>query len=169
MAEQKASNVALCPECDGQIYLSGKPRLGQKFTCRQCSSVLVITSRKPLELDLANSKQPGGVPTNTNKRPKRKEIISQAASQQDSKHKEEPLMATSTQVTATLCPECQARLRFHKPLKMGQLISCPECEETLEVISLLPLELYWADEEPWTDLNDDYDDYDDFQDLSPYR
>lgn len=65
-------------------------------------------------------------------------------------------MNTVPQVSMADCPECDARLRFHKPLKMGQLIICPECEETLEVIALRPLELGWADEDPW-----DYDEHDD--------
>lgn len=53
-------------------------------------------------------------------------------------------------VATAECPECEAIIRFHKPLKPGQVVVCPECHEQLEVIQLDPLELDWA-----------FDDYDD--------
>lgn len=58
-------------------------------------------------------------------------------------------MTTMSTVTLADCPECNATLRFHKPLKEHQLVVCSECNETLEVVSLRPLELSWANEDPW--------------------
>ena len=51
------------------------------------------------------------------------------------------------------CPECETNIRFHKPLKVGQIVICPECEERLEVRQLNPLELDWT----FDDYDDDYD------------
>lgn len=65
-------------------------------------------------------------------------------------------MSAKSRVSMTECPECDARLRFHKSLKVGQLVLCPECDEMLEVVSLLPLELSWANEDPWDfEVDDD--------------
>lgn len=73
-------------------------------------------------------------------------------------------MSTVSRVSIADCPECDARLRYHKQLRVGQLVVCPECEETLEVVSLDPLKLYWADEDPW-----DIEDFNDSQSNSNYR
>lgn len=42
------------------------------------------------------------------------------------------------------CPECDTRIRFKKQPKIGQLTTCPECLERLEVVSTRPLEVDWA-------------------------
>lgn len=154
MAQQKNSNVALCPECEGRVQLSGKLQIGQKLTCRRCGSVLVIFDRKPLELVLANETQPV---MNHQKmdRSKGKGDVAASSTKQASERKESPLMSTTSPVLLANCPECSATLRFHKPLKERQLVVCAECDETLEVISLRPLELSWANEDPW-----DYEEYD---------
>lgn len=60
------------------------------------------------------------------------------------------------------CPECGTSIRFHKALRAGQIVNCPECDETLQVMSTNPLELDWAYEE--VEESDDYDDYDDYDD-----
>ena len=57
------------------------------------------------------------------------------------------------------CPDCETNIRFHRPLKIGQNVICPECEADLVVRALNPLELYWA-----FDDDDDYDPYDDYVD-----
>jgi lysine biosynthesis protein LysW len=54
------------------------------------------------------------------------------------------------------CPECGSNIRFHKPLRTGQIVICPECDEKLEVTSLDPLELDWA----FDDDDDDYEEWD---------
>lgn len=57
------------------------------------------------------------------------------------------------------CPECDARIYFEKTPDMGQMISCPECGTSLEVIRTRPLELDWAFEPE--EIVNDYDDFDD--------
>jgi lysine biosynthesis protein LysW len=42
------------------------------------------------------------------------------------------------------CPECDTRIRFHTLPRLGQLITCRECNEICEVVSLHPIELDWA-------------------------
>ncbi|MFN2135743.1 MAG: hypothetical protein ACK2UK_07310 [Candidatus Promineifilaceae bacterium] len=51
------------------------------------------------------------------------------------------------------CPECESHIRFHRSLRLGEIVTCPECSERLEVSQLNPLELDWA--------FDDYDENDD--------
>jgi lysine biosynthesis protein LysW len=60
-------------------------------------------------------------------------------------------------VAVTECPDCDSRIRFHKPLKIGQIVNCPECDQRLVVEQLDPLRVDWA-------LDDDYDDFDDDED-----
>ena len=62
------------------------------------------------------------------------------------------------------CPECDATIRFSKQPKLGAMVTCEECGETLEVVDLSPLELDWAyedydDDDDWDEWDDD--DYDD--------
>lgn len=48
------------------------------------------------------------------------------------------------------CPECESTIRFQRTLRLGEIVTCPQCSERLEVSQLNPLELDWA-----------YDEYDD--------
>lgn len=55
-------------------------------------------------------------------------------------------------IVSAVCPACSVRVRFSKELKLGQLLTCPECENTLEVIRVSPLRLGWAyEDEPEID------------------
>jgi lysine biosynthesis protein LysW len=154
MAQQKSGNVALCPECEGLIKLSGKLKIGQKLTCRRCGSALVVYDRKPLELVLANGNHPS--PGHTKTSNKRRDTGEDLYLDMDISESEEGLeMSTMSGVSVANCPECSATLRFHRPLKERQLVVCPECNETLEVVSLRPLQFHWANEDPWE--NEEYD------------
>lgn len=156
MAQQRISHVALCPECDGPVHLGGRLHVGQILLCRRCGSPVMLAARKPLELVLVNGKRPGDGYVKANKKKTIGKVAAQAYQKQIDELKENPLMFTTTQVYMADCPECEVRLRFHKPLKLGQFVVCPECEEALEVVSLRPLELNWAYEDPG-----DYEEYDD--------
>lgn len=51
----------------------------------------------------------------------------------------------------TLCPECDAEIRFPNGALANELISCPDCGVELEIISLDPAEVELAPEveEDW--------------------
>lgn len=158
MAQQKTFKDAICPECDGLLQLSQKLHIGQRLPCCRCGSTFVITDRKPLELVNANGQYPDNSHLKADRGKTKFKDVAEFSHEQLGVCKEDPLMSTASQVSMADCPECNARLRFRKPFKVGQLVACPECEETLEVTSLKPLELNWAEEDPW-----DYEDHDDLQ------
>lgn len=57
-------------------------------------------------------------------------------------------------IVSAVCPACSVRVRFSKTLKLGQILTCPECENTLEVIRVSPLRLGWAyEDEPDLDTS----------------
>lgn len=80
-------------------------------------------------------------------------------------------MNRDTKSSITLCPACDARIHFSGKPKVGDVIVCHECDETLKVISVTPLRLDWSyidDDESWSDL--DYEEYDDDYDREePYN
>jgi lysine biosynthesis protein LysW len=45
------------------------------------------------------------------------------------------------------CPECDSRIYFGRKPDTGQIIVCPECETSLEIISANPIRLDWAYDE----------------------
>lgn len=69
-----------------------------------------------------------------------------------------------TKPTVGICPACDTRVRFEKAPKMGQFVTCPECENMLEVVRLSPIKLDWAFEEPFEDYDEYEDDYGDIDD-----
>lgn len=92
-------------------------------------------------------------------------------------------MNSATQTITATCPACETRIRFGKVPHMGQLVTCPECEEALEVVRRAPLTLDWAydddnevDEEvktpgngrPDDDDDSDWEDWDDDDDDDDY-
>lgn len=60
------------------------------------------------------------------------------------------------------CPSCDTSIRLSGKLHIGQLVTCPECGDVLEVIQVSPIvKLDWAFEEPFDDEEEyDEDDYD---------
>ena len=53
-------------------------------------------------------------------------------------------------MSVTICPECEAKINFDKPVEVGERVFCPECDIELEVISVKPLTLDYApDDEDW--------------------
>ena len=55
------------------------------------------------------------------------------------------------------CPECQAEIHVDEDVDKGEIIHCEECEASLEVVGLDPIELDLAPE----DEDEDYDDEED--------
>jgi lysine biosynthesis protein LysW len=71
-------------------------------------------------------------------------------------------------MATALCPDCGQKIVIGPKPKKGQWVSCPHCNADLELISISPLELDWAqyDEEDveddfWDDEEDEFDDWDD--------
>ncbi|MFN0112157.1 MAG: lysine biosynthesis protein LysW [Blastocatellia bacterium] len=56
------------------------------------------------------------------------------------------------------CPQCDAEIHVHEDVDKGETIHCEECDATLEVVGLDPIELDLATGED----GDDYDDDDDY-------
>ncbi|HET6446078.1 MAG TPA: hypothetical protein VFI27_16035 [candidate division Zixibacteria bacterium] len=166
MAKQRINNRTLCPECDGLISLNGRLTIGQHLSCVRCGSWLEVTDRNPVELVVVNRQYSGKSRVKTTKKGKRKLLIGGANNypQRNGELKEDQPLTSEPTISISECPECDSRLRFRKTLKVGELILCPECNVALEVVSLKPLELDWADEDPW-----DYEDRDDPQIRSSYR
>lgn len=69
-------------------------------------------------------------------------------------------MSNSIKVIST-CPDCNSEIRFRKAPHLGQLVTCHNCQTSLEVVRRNPLELDWAFEDPIDEDEDEYDEWDD--------
>jgi lysine biosynthesis protein LysW len=47
----KPMAVATCVECDEELAISGRPRLGTKLVCGHCGARLEVVSLEPVEVD----------------------------------------------------------------------------------------------------------------------
>lgn len=68
----------------------------------------------------------------------------------------------------TACPDCNSEIRFRKAPHLGQLVTCHNCQTSLEVVRRDPLELDWAFDDPF-DEDEDEDDYEDWEDDDEYE
>lgn len=74
-----------------------------------------------------------------------------------SKRSDKPALGT--------CPSCETSIRLPHKLHLGQIVTCPECGDDLEIVQLSPvIKLDWAFEEPFDDVDYDDDDLDDDDD-----
>lgn len=60
-------------------------------------------------------------------------------------------------MTLVECISCGTEIRFSAQPKMGEQVTCPDCDAALEVVWLDPVELDW----PYDDDDYDEDDYND--------
>jgi alpha-aminoadipate/glutamate carrier protein LysW len=44
--------TAICPECDEEVYVDAESEQGDRVTCDECGSSLVVVGLDPVELDL---------------------------------------------------------------------------------------------------------------------
>ena len=58
-------------------------------------------------------------------------------------------------MASAACASCEAQINVGKKPVVGQHVTCPSCDEVMEVVWLTPVELDWA-----IDDDDDYDDDD---------
>jgi alpha-aminoadipate carrier protein LysW len=60
-------------------------------------------------------------------------------------------------MSGAFCPDCDKEITFNPHPRLGQKLTCPQCDVELEVISVDPPELDWAydwSEEDWEDEED---------------
>lgn len=50
-------------------------------------------------------------------------------------------------VARAVCPGCRRKVELDPQIEQGEWVNCPHCNADLEVISLRPLVLDWADDE----------------------
>jgi alpha-aminoadipate carrier protein LysW len=62
-------------------------------------------------------------------------------------------------VPLAVCPECEAEIHVDEDVDKGETLTCEECEATLEVVGLDPIELDLAPEEEDEDYDEDEADY----------
>jgi lysine biosynthesis protein LysW len=64
-------------------------------------------------------------------------------------------MEVDKRTAIAICPDCDAEIDLGAEPRLGQKITCPNCEVELEVVNLDPLELNWdvneSDDEEWDD------------------
>jgi alpha-aminoadipate carrier protein LysW len=61
-------------------------------------------------------------------------------------------------VPLAVCPECEAEIHVDDDLDKGEIINCEECEASLEVVGLDPIELDVADDDSDDFFGGDNDD-----------
>lgn len=44
--------TSICPECDEEVYVDADVEQGDRITCEECQSDLVVVGLDPVELDL---------------------------------------------------------------------------------------------------------------------
>lgn len=44
--------TSICPECDEEVYVDAESEQGDRVSCEECGSVLVVVGLDPIELDL---------------------------------------------------------------------------------------------------------------------
>lgn len=44
--------TSICPECDEEVYVDAETEQGDRVTCDECGSQLVVVGLDPIEMDL---------------------------------------------------------------------------------------------------------------------
>jgi lysine biosynthesis protein LysW len=44
--------TSICPECDEEVYVDAETEQGDRVTCDECGSRLVVVGLDPIEMDL---------------------------------------------------------------------------------------------------------------------
>lgn len=60
-------------------------------------------------------------------------------------------------MTGGFCPDCDATITVGREVKVGNRLNCPECGVELEVMSLSPFELDYADFEEWGEEEEEWE------------
>jgi hypothetical protein len=69
-----------------------------------------------------------------------------------------PLEFKEVKMASAACASCETQIEVGRKPVVGQRVTCPSCDEVMEVVWLQPVELDWAiDEDDYDDDEDDYD------------
>lgn len=50
--------TSICPECDEEVYVDAESEQGDRVSCDECGSRLVVVGLDPIELDLFEESEP---------------------------------------------------------------------------------------------------------------
>ena len=50
--------TSICPECDEEVYVDAEIEQGDRVSCDECGSQLVIVGLDPIEMDLYEETEP---------------------------------------------------------------------------------------------------------------
>jgi lysine biosynthesis protein LysW len=53
--------TSVCPECDEEVYVDADSEQGDRVSCDECGTSLVVVGLDPIELDVADEKEIGDV------------------------------------------------------------------------------------------------------------
>jgi alpha-aminoadipate/glutamate carrier protein LysW len=53
--------TSVCPECDEEVYVDADSEQGERVSCDECGTSLVVVGLDPIELDVADEKEIGDV------------------------------------------------------------------------------------------------------------
>lgn len=65
-------------------------------------------------------------------------------------------------MAVAICPSCGEDVRISGRPKIGQKVTCPHCEDYLEVIEIDPVELDWDADDDWDDDWDEDEEDEDY-------
>ena len=53
--------TSICPECDEEVYVDAEVEQGDRVTCDECGSHLVVVGLDPIEMDLYEETEPDDI------------------------------------------------------------------------------------------------------------
>ena len=53
--------TSICPECDEEVYVDAEVEQGDRVSCDECGSRLVVVGLDPIEMDLYEESETGDV------------------------------------------------------------------------------------------------------------
>ena len=52
--------TSICPECDEEVFVDAESEQGDRVTCDECGSQLVVVGLDPIEMDLYEESEADG-------------------------------------------------------------------------------------------------------------